>query len=195
MESRSTTKTVKIECSGRIQAVQPRIRLMRSFDERSHSYLGYVLRVEGTLSYESGEFKTTLGKAAQAKHQFRVGMEVSVLAVPVPDPRLETAVFYKASCLKILKYAEGDPPFVPPFHGVPPDLETYRSRGHRRLAARTYESKCSTCILVAGCQCRPPSLTGFHPQKNTASEISATVRKYAHSTAQALHATCQGAAA
>ncbi len=29
----------KIEWSGRIQALQPRIRLMRSFDERSHSYL------------------------------------------------------------------------------------------------------------------------------------------------------------
>ena len=62
MESRSTTKTDKIECSGRIQAMQPRIRLMRSFDERSHSYLGYVLRVEGTISDETGEFIIALGK-------------------------------------------------------------------------------------------------------------------------------------
>ena len=29
-------------------AVQPRIRLMRSFDERHHSYQGYVLRIDGS---------------------------------------------------------------------------------------------------------------------------------------------------
>ena len=102
----STTKTDKIEWSGRITAVQPRIRLMRSFDERSHSYLGYVLRVEGTIADEpaclrrgrhgrQGEFMIAIGKAAQAKHRFRVGMEASGLAVPVPDLRLETAGFYK----------------------------------------------------------------------------------------------------
>jgi hypothetical protein len=77
-------------------------------------------------------------------------MEASGQAVPVPDPRLETAGFYKASGLKILKDAEGDPPAGPPFHGVPPDLETYRSRGHRRLGTRTYDDKCTTCIW--GCR-------------------------------------------
>jgi hypothetical protein len=77
-------------------------------------------------------------------------MEASGLAVPVPDPRLETSGFYKASGLKILKDAEGAPPAGPPFHGVPPDLETYRSRGHRRVDTRTYDTKCSTCIL--GCR-------------------------------------------
>lgn len=150
MESRSTTKTAKIEWSGRIQAVQPRIRLMRSFDERSHSYLGYVLRFEGTIDDEPGESIIALGKAAQAKHRFRVGMEVSGLADPVPDTRLETAGFYKASGLKIINDAEGDFPASPPFHGVPPDLETYRSRGHRRLDTRTYDAKCMTCIW--GCR-------------------------------------------
>jgi len=140
----------KVVWSGRVVAVQPRIRLMRSFDERSHSYLGYVLRLEGTIADEPGEFLIAIGKAAQAKHRFRVGMEVSGLAVPVPDLRLETAGFYKASGLKILKDAEGDPRPGPPFHGVPPDLETYRSRGHHRLAAKTYDSKCLTCIW--GCR-------------------------------------------
>jgi hypothetical protein len=103
MEARSTTKTDKIEWSGGIQAVQPRIRLMRSFDERSHSCLGYVLRVEGTIGDEPGEFTLAIGKAAQAKHRFRAGMEASGQAVPVSNPRLETAGFYKASGLKILK--------------------------------------------------------------------------------------------
>jgi hypothetical protein len=123
---------------------------MRSFDERSHSYLGYVLRVDGIIADEPGEFIIAIGKAAQAKHRFQAGMEVSGQAVPFPDPRLETAGFFKASGLKILKDAEGGPPTGPPFNGVPPDLETYRSRGHRRLDTRTYDAKCTTCIW--GCR-------------------------------------------
>lgn len=71
-------------------------------------------------------------------------------AVSVPDPRLETAGYYKASGLKILKDADGKSPTGPPFHGVPVDLETYRRRGHRCLDARTYEAKCTTCIW--GCR-------------------------------------------
>ena len=43
-----------------------------------------------------------------------------------------------------------EPPAGPPFHGELPDLETYRSRGHRRLDTRTYDAKCTTCIW--GCQ-------------------------------------------
>ncbi len=136
----------KIEWAGRIQAVQPRIRLMRSFDQRSHSYLGYVLRVEGTIADEPGDFIIAIGKAAQAKHRFRSGMEASGQAVPVPDPRLETAGFYRASGLKTLKDNGGDPPAGPPFLGLPPDLETYRGRGHRRLDPRTYNAKCTACI-------------------------------------------------
>ena len=149
----------KIGWSGRIISVQPRIRLMRSFDERSHSYLGYVLRVEGTVGDELGESIIAIGKAAQAKHRFRAGMEASGQAVPVPDPQLETAGFYKASALKILKDAGGDSPAGPPFHGVPPDLETYRNRGHRRLDPRTYDAKCTTCIW--GCR-MPVEMTIDH---------------------------------
>lgn len=140
----------KIAWSGRILSIQPRIRLMRSFDERSHSYLGYVLRVEGEIGGEPGEFQVAIGKAAQAKHRFHAGMESSGQAVPVPDPRLETAGFYKASGLKILKDPGGQPQTGPPFNGIPPDLEIYRSRGHRRLDTRTYDAKCTTCIW--GCR-------------------------------------------
>jgi hypothetical protein len=136
----------KVAWSGRVVAIQQRIRLMRSFDERQHSYQGYVLRIDGTCGDESGKFQIAIGKAAHVKHQFRADMELSGLAVPVPDPRLETAGFYKTSGLKVLKDAESEPSAGPPFQGVPPDLETYRSRGHRRLDPRTYESKCSTCI-------------------------------------------------
>jgi hypothetical protein len=140
----------KVAWSGRLVAVQPRIRLMRSFDERHHSYQGYVLRVNGNCGDESGEFQIAVGKAAHEKYRFRVGMEVSGLAVPVTDPRIETAGFYKTSGLKVLIEAEDGTLADPPFHGVPPDLETYRSRGHRRLDVRTYETKCATCIW--GCR-------------------------------------------
>jgi len=44
----------------------------------------------------------------------------------------------------------GEPSIGPPFLGVPPALEIYPSRGHRRLDARTYESKCAICIW--GCR-------------------------------------------
>jgi len=140
----------KVAWSGRIVAVQPRIRLMRSFDERHHSYQGYVLRVDGTCGDESSEFQIAVGKAAHEKHRFRAGLEVRGLSVPVPDPRLESSGFYKTSGIKVGGEPEAGSSPTPPFHGVPPDLETYRSRGHRRLAARTYESDCKNCIW--GCR-------------------------------------------
>jgi hypothetical protein len=131
-------------------AVQPRIRLMRSFDERSHSYLGYVLRIDGTCGGEAGEFLIAVGEAAHEKHRFQKGMGLSGRSVQVEDPRKETAAFYKTSGLKVVKDAQGEEPVGPPFHGVPPRLEIYRSRGHRRLDARTYDIKCRTCIW--GCR-------------------------------------------
>ena len=63
----------KLAWQGRIVSVQPRIRLLRSFDERSHSYLGYVLRVDGVIDGEARIFTVGVGEAAQAKHGFRVG--------------------------------------------------------------------------------------------------------------------------
>jgi len=79
-----------------------------------------------------------------------VGDTVSGEALPVADPRLETVEFYKVSNLKatVREVVEETPP--PPWRGVPPPLSVYRERGHRRLAARTYEEKCTTCIW--GCQ-------------------------------------------
>ena len=145
----ATAGTEKVAWSGRILAVQPRIRLMRSFDERHHSYQGYVLRIDGTCGEQTGEFLIAVGKGAYEKHRFCVGMQLRGFCIPVDDPRLETAGFYKTNGIKVDREAEGDLS-APPFHGVPPVLETYRSRGHRRLDARTYESGCLTCIW--GCR-------------------------------------------
>ena len=39
----------KIAWTGYVTSIQPRIVLTRSFDERSHSYLGYVLRLAGDI--------------------------------------------------------------------------------------------------------------------------------------------------
>ena len=91
----------KIPWHGVLTSVQPRIRLDRSFDQRSHTYLGYALRVRGNMGSEAREFLVGVGESAQAKHQFHVGATISGEAVPVADPRLEIVEFYKVSNLKV----------------------------------------------------------------------------------------------
>lgn len=140
---------MKVSWSGHLIAVQPRIRLLRSFDERQHSYLGYVLHIDGECGDETGEFLIAVGKKTHAKHQFCAGMEVRGVSAPVAYQRRERAGFYKTSGIEIERREEeegGDPPFL----GVPPDLNTYRSRGHRRLSARTYTARCIRCVW--GCK-------------------------------------------
>ncbi len=149
----------KIPWSGRLLSVQPRIRLMRSFDQFQHSYLGYVLGIEGVRGGKPGEFQVAVGKGAHEKNKFRVGMELSGLSAPVSDRRLETAEYYKTSGVRIEKEAGDSKDESPPFHGVPLDLPTYRERGHRRLDPRTYSAKCSTCIW--GCE-MPVEITVDH---------------------------------
>ena len=129
-------------------AVQPRIRLLRSFDQRSHNYPGYILRIDGTVGGEEREFIVAVGRGAHAKHSFQAGDRVSGESAPVADPRLEVAEFYKTSGIKFLSRPPvGNPaPPPPPFLGVPPNLEVYRKRGHRRLDPGTYAAKCTRCI-------------------------------------------------
>lgn len=136
----------KIAWQGQVIAVQPRIRLNRSFDQRTHTYLGYTLRVSCTVGCETREFLVGVGEGAHRKHQFQVGDAVSGEALPIADPRLETVDFYKVSALKVLGRTVGKDLPPPPWQGVPPPLSVYRERGHRRLAAQTYEGKCVTCI-------------------------------------------------
>lgn len=140
----------KIAWSGRIVSVQPRIRLTRSFDIRTHSYLGYCLFLDGVVAGERREFSIAIGKAAQEKHRFCAGDQVSGQSLPVADECLEIAEYYKTSRLKVLQRGEASQANPPPWHNVPVDLEEYRTRGHRRLSARTYESKCKSCVW--GCK-------------------------------------------
>jgi len=93
----------KLSWQGKLIAVQPRIRLLRSFDQRSHSYLGYALRVGGVIDGQEKEFLVGIGKGAQAKHMFRTGDVASGQCLPVQDTRIETVEFYKTSKLKVLE--------------------------------------------------------------------------------------------
>jgi hypothetical protein len=140
----------KLAWSGKIIAVQPRIRLTRSFDQRYHTYLGYSLVIDGAIGHQVRQFSIGVGKVAQQKHRFQVGDGVCGESLPVVDARQEPVEFYKTSKLMVLSRATGEPGPAPPWHGVPVDLETYRWRGHRRLSARTYQRKCSSCVW--GCR-------------------------------------------
>jgi hypothetical protein len=86
--SKLIVMTEKINWQGTLIAIQPRIRLMRSFDQRSHSYLGYALRVQGIIGDEERTFLIGIGEAAQAKHQFRAGDVLAGRAEVVADPRM-----------------------------------------------------------------------------------------------------------
>lgn len=148
--ARSSPGVEKICWIGHLVGVQPRIRLLRSFDERKHSYQGYVLRIEGTCGGETGEFLIAVGAGAHEKYRFQGGMEVTGQSVPVDASRMEMAGYYKTSGLKVVKDAQDGPPAGPPFLGIPPGLPMYRAGGHRRLDARTYEASCTACIW--GCR-------------------------------------------
>jgi hypothetical protein len=134
----------KLAWSGTLLGVQPRIDLMRSFDIRQHTYLGYLLVIEGILAGESRRFPVRVGPGAMPKHGFRAGMKITGEAKLVADPEREVAELYKAAGLKTIATADAEVP-PPPWHGVPPPLPVYRERGHRRLDARTYEAQCQTC--------------------------------------------------
>ena len=135
----------KVTWSGVLEGVQPRIDLGRSFDERFHSYLGYLLVVDGEMGGERRTFTVRIGPAAQAKHGFRAGDRVSGLAHAAADPEAEVADLYKASALALLERRPLALPAPPPWLGEPPELPVYRMRGHQRLDGRTYDASCRTC--------------------------------------------------
>ena len=134
--------------TGTIISIQPRIRLTRSFDEASHTYLGYAITLEGEIDNQHTTFSIGIGKAAHAKHEFKVNDIISGECVLVPDPDMEPVEYYKVSKLKVISTGEQGSNSSP-WELVPPELEVYRERGHRRLAARTYDTKCSSCMWGA----------------------------------------------
>ena len=136
----------KIYFKGKLLGIQPRIRLLRSFDERSHTYLGYNLFIDGAIEDQERLFSVAVGKATQNKYKFEAGCTIQGYCHAVDDPRKEVAEYYKVSKLEITKKEINDPTQPPPWLGIPEDLTTYRERGHRRLSVSVYENKCSYCI-------------------------------------------------
>lgn len=98
---------------GTLLAIQPRIRLTRSFDERTHTYLGYALRLDGAIGDRRGEFLVGIGSGTQAKHRFRAGDVVQGESSPVADPRTEPVDFYKTVRLKVMARGPEAPPPPP----------------------------------------------------------------------------------
>lgn len=139
----------KLSFEGQIISIQPRIRLTRSFDESSHNYLGYAIIIEGAIDGDKRVFSIGIGKAAHKKHHFKKGDVISGAGALVADKKKEPVEYYKVSKLKKLTevHVSGE---GPPWETIPPELEVYRQRGRRRLAARTYDTKCLTCIW--GCR-------------------------------------------
>ena len=105
-------KSEKISWEGEVTAIQPRICLLRSFDQRHHNYRGYALRFKGLIGESEQTFLIGIGKAAQEKHQFRVGDVVKGESQPVLDHRMEVVEFYKTSKLGIVK--RGDSSMINP---------------------------------------------------------------------------------
>jgi len=68
-------KSDKLSWHGKVISVQPRIRLIRSFDQRSHAYLGYSLRVLGTIGDDSKEFLVGIGRAPARREPSHRGMD------------------------------------------------------------------------------------------------------------------------
>jgi hypothetical protein len=139
----------KISWHGKLTSIQPRIRLTRSFDQRSHTYLGYCLFIHGNIGSESGDFSIGIGTSVQDKFQFRSGNVVSGESEPVADERKEPVQFYKTAKLKVHERGQGTST-SPPYLTIAPSLEVYRERGYRRLDAKTYEAKCTPCMW--GCR-------------------------------------------
>lgn len=132
--------------AGTVLAVQPRIRLHRSFDQRHHSYQGYVLRIDGQVDGWNRQVVLAIGEAAQEKNAFRSGDQITGEGEFVLNPKAEIADLYKAARLSVVSRNNIELPLGPPWLGEAPALETYRARGHRRLDTKTFNNKCVTCV-------------------------------------------------
>jgi hypothetical protein len=64
-------------------------------------FLGYALRLRGSIGGEAREFLIGVGERAHAKHRFRAGAHPIRGCTPVDDPRLETVEFYEVSDLRV----------------------------------------------------------------------------------------------
>lgn len=130
-------------------------------DERYHTYVGYVLRLQGRIDDQDGGFLIGIGQGRRPNVN-RTGDIVSGRSMPVEDTRLEIAEYYKTAGLKVISGRHPSSITHHP-HIVPPDLEVYRGRGHCRLNARTYAARCESRIW--GYRMALEMITPFDPQQ------------------------------
>ncbi len=137
----------KVKFEGKITVVKARIRLIRSFNEVSHAYLGYTLIMNAIVNRKQwNDLRVAVGQKTHEKHRFRIGDHISGETALIEKPKQEWADFYKVSGLKIIN--RGDPSGNRPADingGIAPPLNVYREHGHLRLDPRTYELKCKQC--------------------------------------------------
>ena len=69
----------KIGWQGVLLSVQPRIRLTRSFDQRSHTYLGYTLKGVAGSEVKPENFSSGWGKARTPNTTFGPGTRYPVM--------------------------------------------------------------------------------------------------------------------
>jgi hypothetical protein len=114
---------VGLAWQGTLLGIQPRIRLTRSFDERSHTYLGYALRLDGAIGNRRGEFLVGIGSGPRQSIASGPATSCRGESVPVADRRTEPVAFYKTVRLKLLARGPEAPPSPPPpWLGVPPSF-------------------------------------------------------------------------
>ena len=131
---------------GEVLAVKARIRLIRSFDQISHQYLGYTLCLASPDGNSGAVLRVAIGPAAHDKHPFQIGDLVSGKAQPVPDAKTEWADLYKASGMTVSRRGPPDQRRpADPEGGIAPPLDVYRAQGHRRLDPRVCATKCVRC--------------------------------------------------
>ena len=82
---------IKVIVEGQVIAVQPRIRLLRSFDQRQHNYPGYALLVAGIPESDKPPVWIGVGPAAHAKFGFCAGGSFSAEAEPVANSEIGRA--------------------------------------------------------------------------------------------------------
>jgi len=139
----------KIRWQGKVISIQPRIRLIRAFDERSHVYLGYILQLDGVVGGKERVFSVAIKKADQVGNSIQAGYTISGESALVKEKGLHAADFYKTTNMKVIdsSITKQDP--QPPWGGLPKDMSVYRERGARRLDTNVYTESCATCIF--GC--------------------------------------------
>ena len=146
----TSPKPTKRAFRGTVTSVQPRIRLLRSFDQASHSYLGFVVTIQGEVGDEKRDFRIAFGKGTYARFALRAGDEISGSGSPVENPSLEAADLYRVTGVAVHENRGPEKTGGPPWQGVAPPLAVYRERGHRRLSEQAYETSCNACLW--GCR-------------------------------------------